>query len=76
MKLTIQDVDYVRDLALEMIVKKPTPIYLNNTEVPDRTTIPVCYVAAVIAMLEKHDLLKQKIELNLNRTNADGVNDI
>lgn len=76
MKLTIHDIDYVRDIARNTIVGTPTPIYLNNTEVPERATIPVCYVFAVLAMLEKHDLLKEKVELNLNRTNADGVNDI
>lgn len=76
MKITVEDVEYVRDLARNMTVQHPTPMYLNNKELPERHFTTVCFIEAVLNMLTSKNVLKEEVELNLKRTNAYGINDL
>lgn len=76
MKLSIEDVEYVRDIAMNISMQTPTPLYLDNKELPERHNTTVCFIVAVLNMLESKKMLKEEVTLNLKRISSEGINDL
>lgn len=76
MKIVFDDVNRLRDMALDLVLNTPTPVYLNSQELPDRLNIPLCYMQATVAFLQSKGLLAEEVSFDLKRKSTDGIEDI
>ena len=63
-RLTLYDVDRIRDGAIGQSQQLPIPLYIDNVETDDRQRIAFCYLAALMGFLRKLGVIKFQINTN------------
>lgn len=76
MKIVFDDVNKLRDIALDLVLNTATPVYLNGEELPGRLAIPLLYMKAAVAMLQSRGVLTEDITFDLGKKSTDGIEDI
>lgn len=75
MRLKAKDLEQIRTEALERAIHQHTPVYLNQEEIADRLNIPLIYFSAVVDFLNRKNLLKEEVTIELGRKSTEGVDE-